>query len=176
MLNKKRGLKSLTIAATIFLLVFLVALIVQNTAYAEPKTVEEKNKEFIKAYTEDFWNTHNIDAFDTYYTDDYVVHMANGDMNREEYKGLCQAYFAAFPDLNIITDDLVAEGNKITKVWTVHCTHKGEFMGIPATDKKVVVKGIEVFRLENDKIAELWASMDNLGMMQQLGAIPPMGE
>lgn len=49
-------------------------------------------------------------------------------------------------------------------------------MGIPATNKSVVVKGIEVFRIENGKIAELWASMDNLGMLQQMGVIPPLDE
>ena len=142
----------------------------------ELETIEEKNKDFILAYTEDFWNKHNIAAFDKYYTADFIMHFAGGDQNREQYKGLCQAYFTAFPDLHITTDDLVAEGDKVTKVWTAKSTHKGEFMGIPATGKRIVVKGIEVFRIADVKIAEVWASMDNLGMMQQLGVIPPMGE
>ena len=53
----------------------------------------------------DFWNNHNIDAFDKYFTSNYVYHSAEGDMNGEQYKGLCQAYFTAFPDLHITTDD-----------------------------------------------------------------------
>lgn len=97
-------------------------------------------------------------------------------MNVEQYKGLCQAYFAAFPDLLVTTDLLVAEGDKVTKVWTVQCTNKGDFLGIPATGKQIVIKGIEVFRIKDGKIAELWASMDNLGMLQQLGVIPLLGE
>jgi steroid delta-isomerase-like uncharacterized protein len=141
----------------------------------ELKTLEEKNKDFIQAYTEDFWNKQNITAFEKYFTADFIVHDANGDQNFEQYKGLCKAYFTAFPDLHITTDDLVAEGNKVAKVWSTTCTHKGELMGIPATGNKIVVKGIEVFKIEDGKILELWASMDNLGMMQQLGAIPPMG-
>jgi predicted ester cyclase len=48
-------------------------------------------------------------------------------------------------------------------------------MGIPATGKQITIKGIEVFRIADGKIVEVWASMDNLGMLQQLGAIPPMG-
>lgn len=138
------------------------------------KTIEEKNKEFIDVYTDDFWNKPNIAAFDKYFTADFIVHFADGDQNREQYKGLCEAYFASFPDLHITTDDLVAEGDKVTKVWTANSTHKSEFMGIPATGKQIEVKGIEVFRIEDGKIAELWASMDNLGMMQQLGVIPAM--
>jgi steroid delta-isomerase-like uncharacterized protein len=146
----------------------------RQTSVAERKTVEEENKEFIGAYTEDFWNKHNIAAFDKYYAVDYVVHFADGDQNREQYRGLCQAYFAAFPDLHITTDDLVAEGDRVTKVWTANSTHKGDFMGIPATGNRIVVKGIEVFRIADGRIAELWSCMDNLGMLQQLGVIPPM--
>ena len=141
----------------------------------ELKTKVEKNKDFIQAYTEDFWNKQNIAAFEKYFTADFIVHDANGDQNFEQYKGLCMAYFTAFPDLRITTDELVAEGNKVAKVWTANCTHKGEIMGIPATGNQIVVKGIEMFRIEDGKILELWVSMDNLGMMQQLGVIPPMG-
>jgi steroid delta-isomerase-like uncharacterized protein len=142
----------------------------------ELKTIEEKNKAFIQAYTEDFWNKQNIAAFEKYFTADFIIHFANEDQNGEQYKGLCQALFNAFPDLYITTNDLVAEGEKVTKVWTANSTHKGEFMGIPATGKPIVFKGIEVFRIVDGKIAEVWVSMDNLGMMQQLGVIPPMGE
>ena len=140
------------------------------------RNMEAKNKAFINTYTDDFWNNHNIAAFDTYFSADFIVHSAMGDQNREQYKGLCQAYFASFPDLHITTDDLIAEGDKVTKAWTANCTHKADFMGIPATEKSIVVKGIEVFRITDGKISELWACMDNLGMMQQLGVIPPMGE
>ena len=97
-------------------------------------------------------------------------------MNGEQYKGLCQAYIAAFPDLHITTDYQLAEGDKVMKIWTANSTHKGAFMGIPATGKPIVIKGIEMFRIADGKIAELWACMDNLGMLQQLGVIPPMGE
>jgi len=136
----------------------------------------KKNKDFLQAYNEDFWNKQNLAAFEKYYTADFIMHQADGDLNSEQYKGLCQAYFTAFPDLHITTDDLIAEGDKVVKVWTANCTNKGEFMGIPATGKRIVVKGIEVFRIVDEKITEIWASMDTLGMMQQLGVIPPMGK
>jgi len=143
---------------------------------AQRKPDPEKNKQFIQVYTADFWNKHNIDAFDKYYAEDLIVHFADADRDSEQYKGLCKAYFAAFPDMKITTDDLLAEGNKVVKVWTASYTHKGEFMGIPATGKAVVQKGIEVFRIENGKIAELWICKDDLGVMKQLGVFPPTGE
>jgi steroid delta-isomerase-like uncharacterized protein len=136
---------------------------------------EKENKDFILAYTEDFWNKHDIDAFDKYYAADFVEHAADEELNRERYKGVCQAYFAAFPDLHIDTDMMIAEGDKVVKVWTARCTHKGELMGIPATGKRIVVKGIEAIRIEDGRIAEIWMSMDELGMMQQLGAVSQPG-
>ncbi len=160
----------------LFALVALVLVFTSGSIYAQKNTDLEKNKDFLKDFTEDYWNKQNIAAFDNYFTADFIYHSAEGDMNAEQYKGLCQAYFTAFPDLHITTDDLIAEGDKVTKVWTAHSTHKGDFMGIPATGKSIVIKGIEVFRIADGKIAELWASMDNLGMMQQLGVIPPLGE
>jgi len=139
-------------------------------------TAEEKNKDFIQSYTEDFWNKANIAAFEKYYATGFINHSAGEDQNFEQTKGLAHAYFRAFPDLHITTDLLVAEEDKVTKVWTANCTHKGDFMGIKATGKRIVVKGIEVFRIADGKIVEIWANMDNLGMLQQLGVIPPLGQ
>jgi steroid delta-isomerase-like uncharacterized protein len=160
----------------LFAFLALVLVCTSGSIYAQKNTNIEKNKDFIKVYTEDFWNKHNVAAFEKYFNSDFIVHFAEGDMNAEQYKGLCQAYFAAFPDLNITIDDVIGEGNKVVKIWTANSTHKGDFMGIPATGKPIVVKGIEMFRIADGKIAELWASMDNLGMLQQLGVIPPMGQ
>lgn len=143
---------------------------------AQKKPNPEKNKQFIQVYTADFWNKHNIDAFDKYHSDDLIIHFADGDQNHEQYKGQCKASFAAFPDLKITTDDLLAERNKVVKIWTANFTHKGEIMGIPATEKAMVLKGIEVLRIEDGKIAEIWICKDNLGMMKQLGVFPPKGE
>jgi predicted ester cyclase len=59
--------------------------------------------------------------------------------------------------------------------WTTRGTHKGELMGIPTTGKSVVVTGIDIFHISSGKVVESWANWDALGMMQQLGVIPPMG-
>jgi steroid delta-isomerase-like uncharacterized protein len=161
----------------IFLIGFgMVSAILLSCVSQEPERSVQKNKNFITTYTEEFWNKRDFSVFDNYYSDEFIVHFADGDQNREQYKKLCEAYFSAYPDLQITTDLLVSEGDKITKVWTANCTHQGDFMGIPATQNKIVVKGIEVFRIVDGKIVELWASMDNLGMMQQLGVIPPMDQ
>ena len=72
------------------------------------------------------------------------MHFSDGDQNTDQYKGLCQAYFIAFPDLHITTDLPVAEGDKVTKVWTANCTHQGDFLGIPTT-------GTDLYMYQNSK-------------------------
>jgi len=166
----------------LFSLFSIVALIIFATGSdclgkdKKSKSGEEENKKFIKAYYADFWNKHNFDSFDKYFTTDFVAHFADGDQNYEQYKGLCKAYLLSFPDIHFTTTDIIGEGEKVVKIWTAKATNKADFMGIPATGKQVIVKGINMFRIEDGKIAELWASMDNLGMLQQLGVIPKMGE
>lgn len=97
-----------------------------------------------------------------------------GDL--EHIKQSAKALFAGFPDLRITIDDLIAEGDKVVERWTLRSTHKGEFMRIPATGNKMEVTGTTTYRIAGGKIAESWWNADSLGMMQQLGVVPPMGE
>jgi len=166
----------------LFSLFTVIALIFFTTGFdcfgkdKKSKSVEKANKKLIEAYSADFWNKHNFDAFDRFFAPDFVAHFADGDQNYEKFKGLCKAYFTAFPDIHVTNHYIIVEGNKVVKTWTSKGTQKEDFMGIPATGKPVVIKGIDLFRIEDGKISELWVSMDNLGMMQQLGVIPKMGE
>jgi predicted ester cyclase len=84
-------------------------------------------------------------------------------------------YLTGFPDLQTTVEDLVAEGEKVVGRWAGRATHSGPFMNIPPTGKQVTVAGIAIVRLEGGKIVEEWVNFDALGMMQQLGVIPPMG-
>ena len=157
-------------------LIALIAFCLLIGTSCQKKIEIEKNKDLIQTYTENFWNKHDIAAFDELVTADFVIHQPDGDLNAEQDKGFSQASFTAFPDLHVTTDDIIAEGDKVVKVWTVNSTHKGDYMGIPPTGKPMLIKGIEVFRIKDGKIAEIWFSIDRLGMLQQLGVIPPMGE
>jgi len=80
----------------------------------------------------------------------------------------------AFPDYHLTIEDIIAEGDKVVIRFVWHGTHKGEFMGVPLTGKKVTVTAIVIARVVNGKMVELWGGSDFLGLMQQLGAIPPL--
>lgn len=75
----------------------------------------------------------------------------------------------SFPDARMNVDDMIAEGEKVSVRATMSGTHRGEFMGIAATGKRVNVPLSDYMRLENGKLVEHWGVMDNGAMMQQLG-------
>jgi predicted ester cyclase len=84
-------------------------------------------------------------------------------------------YRTAFPNIHVTIEDQIAEGDKVVTRWTGHGTHQGELMGIPPTNKAVTVTGIAIDRIVAGKIVEHWENFDQLGMLVQLGVVPPPG-
>lgn len=115
----------------------------------------------------------NLDVTEEVYAADCVIHEPDEDMHGvEAVKQFIGMFRKAFPDLHMTVEDLVAEGDKVTGRWTARGTHRGELMGIPASGNQVTVTGITIHRIEGGEIAEEWEMPDNLGLMQQIGAIP----
>lgn len=133
-----------------------------------------KTKEIAARFTEDLWDQGNLNVVDELLTANFVDHdpvqeQASGP---EGYKQMVGAFRTAFPDLRVRNEDVIEAGNKLVARWTAHGTHTGQLMQIPPTGKKVSLKGIDIFRIENDKIVERWGEFDALGMLSQLGVIP----
>lgn len=123
----------------------------------------------------DIINTGDIDGFGRQLADDFVEH--------EEIPGIPPTkdgvilYFrlliAAFPDMRMDVEDIIASGDKAVARVRVTGTNKGEFMGMPATGKSVAMKLIDITRFGDDGLArEHWGVADQLALMQQLGVIP----
>ena len=83
---------------------------------------------------------------------------------------------AAFPDLHYTLEDVIAEGDRVVQRATASGTMKGEFLGMPATGKSATWSEIHIVRVQDGKIVEHWASVDQLGMLQQLGLAPAPGQ
>jgi predicted ester cyclase len=77
-------------------------------------------------------------------------------------------YHAVFPDLTLRCDDIVASGDKVAVRWTATGTHKGDQLGIPATQRQVTLTGIDIVRIADSRIVERWGETNGLEMMQQL--------
>ena len=121
---------------------------------------------------EEYWRTGNVDVFDEVVSPSVVHH---GPGLPSDLAGLKQAlpmFRAAFPDLRFTVDEMIAEGNLVADRMTVHATHLGEMMGIPASGKRVRFTEMHIARVEGGKIVERRSEWDQLGLLQQSGAIP----
>ena len=131
----------------------------------------EENKALIR-HAFELANKKNLDAFFQLLDAEYIAHFSFGDLPLEQAKQSETMFFAAFPDAISTIEALVAEGDKVAVRVNWKGTHKGEFMGIPPTGNKIDTTNTLIFRISFDKLAENWATVDQLRLMQQLGAIP----
>ncbi len=119
----------------------------------------------------------NWTIFDELYTTDYVWHQPGNPepLTNEETDQFMRTFLAAFPDYSQTIEDMIAEDDNVVTRFTFRGTHKGDYMGIPATGKEIVLTSILISRIAEGKIAEEWQEFDGYSFMQQLGAIPPIG-
>ena len=136
----------------------------------------EDNKQIVRRYQE-AGNANNLDAWDALVAPDLVSHNAAPGLppGLEGGKMAHRATLAAFPDVHYHVEDVIAEGDRVVQRFTLHCTHKGEFMGLPPTGREITLTGISIFRLQGGKIVEHWAVQDGLALMIQLGLFKPPG-
>jgi len=109
---------------------------------------------------------------------DIVNHGGTGEVTRglKGFKQSMSEFYSGFPDIHFTIDDMVVEGDKVAVRFTFSGKHKGEFMGIPPTNKKVTIWGIYIDRIAGGKFVESWTRYDTLGFMQQLGLVPTPGK
>jgi steroid delta-isomerase-like uncharacterized protein len=145
----------------------------------EGNSVSAENKTLVRRWFKEVWSKGNLAVADQIVAANYANHDPASPMpepGREGLKKHVTTYRTALPDLTITVDEALAEGNKVTVRWTARGTHKATLMGIAPTGKQVTLTGISVIRISGGKVAEHWVTWDTLGMMQQLGAVPPLGQ
>jgi predicted ester cyclase len=135
----------------------------------------EANKAIIRRFVEEVQNGGDLTVLDEIAAADYVNHTAPPGVppDREGLKQLTAMFRRAFPDGRMAVEDLVAEGDRVVTRKTFRGTHGGELMGIPPTGRAVAIQLIDIVRLADGKAVESWSAADDLGMLQQLGALAP---
>ena len=114
----------------------------------------------------------NLSVIDSLIEDNFVEHEAlppEIPPGKQGVKALFGMLRSAFPDLEVVIEQMVAEGDLVSAFVVFKGTHKGDFMGIPATGKPVAINVSDLLRFKNGKITEHWGVMDMAGLMQQLG-------
>jgi steroid delta-isomerase-like uncharacterized protein len=117
-------------------------------------------------------NTGNYDLFHEVVAPDCVDHdPAPGQVaGPKGYRALFTEMRSAFPDMKTEPVELVADEDAIAFAYTFTGTHQGPFLGVPATGRKVKVRGMQISKFSNGKMVERWGSSDQLGILQQIGA------
>ena len=137
-------------------------------------SVQEQNKQMVRQFFEAF-DRHDTERIGQLVSStDYTFHFLG--MPPMDWNGTKQFIIAitnAFPDVHHEIVDIVAEGeDKVADRFNITGTHKGEFQGISPTGKKTSFGGMQFCTIKNGKITEIWANVDIMGLMQQIGAIP----
>ena len=131
---------------------------------------EEQNKASFRRYLEEAWNQSNLEVVDETF-DRYVSHQPDGSVlerGPEDVKRFIKEFRSAFPDLHLIIEEQLAEGDKVVSHGTIQGTHQGEFRGMAPTGKEREIKGMAIFRFSSDgKVVESWDSYDQLSLMRQ---------
>jgi predicted ester cyclase len=135
---------------------------------------EDENRAVVRRWIETFNNPYTPQTEVDVLAPGYVAHAPGfpGPLDLEAWSQFTAAFVEAFPDLRLTVEDIFSAGNMVAARVAFRGTHRGEFQGIPPTDKEVAFSSIEIDRIVDGKVQEHWFELDQLGLMRQLGALP----
>lgn len=133
------------------------------------------NASIVRNFVEEVLNDGKIDAAGKYFWEDMVeqVPLPGQGPGLAGLKDVLRGMRAAFPDMHWSIEEQISDGDRVMTRFEWTGTHRGEFLGVPATGRPVKVWGMVIDRLVDEKIKDTRILMDTLGLMMQLGAVPP---
>ncbi|WP_254543174.1 ester cyclase [Halomarina pelagica] len=147
---------------------------------ATQQSMEERNVDLVRRFVAEVVNERRYERIPEFFSPEYVRHdpaVAGDARGPERFEETVRAFHAGFPDEEMVVDDVFAAGDKVCLRYTVTGTHTGEFMGMEPTGEPVEMTAIAVHRIgEDGTVAETWVNYDSLGLMEQIGAVPPRDE
>jgi steroid delta-isomerase-like uncharacterized protein len=146
------------------------SLFLAGSLFASP--LQEQNKAIAKRTFEELLSRGRFELAEQLYAKDFVNHGVHREASLEEDQAALKGWHQAFPDIAIVPEKLIAEGDLVVVYWIARGTNTGTGNGLPATGKKAEQAGITIWRIVDGKIKEEWSAFDQLSMMQQLGLLP----
>jgi steroid delta-isomerase-like uncharacterized protein len=134
-----------------------------------------ENIAVVRRLIDEVWNQRAFDVLDELFAADAIISESGvpfpirGPLCAKEGIG---AACAAFPDVRVSIEDIIAADDKVVVRWSCHGTHRGELQGIPPTNRPMTMTGMAIYRFAGGKIVEEWMENNTLGMLRQLGVIP----
>ncbi len=136
----------------------------------------ENNKALLQRWFDEVWNKGRVEAIDEMLAEDGIAHGLSevpesplrGPVG---FKPFHNAFRGAFPDIEVVVEDMIAEGDKVVARCSVRGKHSGEHLGVAASNAPVDFTGIAIVRIEDGKIVEAWNNFDFMRMNRQIGVI-----
>src|SRR5213593_2248535 len=135
-------------------------------------SLQEQNKATARRAFEEILSQGRFELAEQLYAKDFVNHGIHRDIRLAEDQEALKGWHQAFPDIAIVPEKLIAEGDLVVVYWIARGTNTGRGNGLPATGKKAEQAGITIWRIVDGKIKEEWSAFDQLSLMQQLGLLP----
>ena len=131
----------------------------------------EKNKRVVETLCKTVFQKHDFSKLDEIMRDDYIQHNEDTPQGKAGFKKFFEKIFKAMPDFSYTIRKIVAEGDTVMMHSTTTATHLGEWLGNPPTGNKLNFDVVDIFRIEDGKIAEHWDVADTLKLFTQVGKI-----
>lgn len=140
---------------------------------SEQAQLMERNVALIRRYIEDGFGRGNLDAIDLVLAPDCQRHTSGAVSSESGHvRRVVESFRAGMPDATVTIDQLVATPDHVVVRVTTRGTHTGEYLGVSPTGRTVEFAAMDMFRMADGKIVESWHSVDELGLLRQLGALP----
>ena len=138
--------------------------------------MSEENKALLRRWFDEVWNKGRSDAIEEMLAAEGIVHGLSDDEGNPlkgaaDFKPFHNTFRGAFPDIEVVVEDVIAEGDLVAARCSVRGKHRGDHLGIAASNAPVQFTGITIARVRDGKIVEAWNNFDFLKMNKQIGAI-----
>lgn len=141
---------------------------------AQSKT---SNTEIVRRIYDELINQENKALIAELFAEDAIVHdpFSGVTQGAAAFAQLLAGFDMAFPHHRVEVQQIVVEGEWVSVLHTHIAVHNGPFLGVPATGRAVRVEGLEMMRIVDGKVVELWLHDDHVGLLMQLGILPMPG-
>jgi steroid delta-isomerase-like uncharacterized protein len=135
-------------------------------------SLQDQNKAIARRAFVEVLSDGRFELAEQLYAKDFINHGVHSNASLEEDQAALKGWHQPFPDVVVVPEKLIAEGDLVTIYWVARGTNTATGNGLPATGKKAELAGITIWRIVDGKIKEEWSAFDQLSMMQQLGLLP----